>query len=606
MIKKIFIMCLMGILVFAVGCSSTEAPDPTPIATEATEAPTKTPTATPDVQITPEPEPEPIEAVNTEGNTNGNILNGGHVAAQGDWIYFAYNSYADGGISTGISKMKNDGTDVQQICSDNAEQINVVGDWVYYSNFDDNYVLYKVKTDGTERQLVCPDVELNYAWNVHVIGDWIYYTTHFDRRPDEMDSFRAVPCKTKADGTERQDLGTGGAAITFIVGDLIYYYRAAHDILYNIKTDGTEEQEQHIDGWGGSDGIYVDGDWVYYPNSDDGDTLYKIKVDGTEKKQVCPDSTIVINIVDDWIYYSNSSDNASIYKVKTDGTERQQISTDSADEINIADGWIYFVVAGADGQETLYRIRADGTEKQPVPMPDIVIEKEQADGAETETTAKAEDVLNGDFSYFVGTYTQNSQYGTYTLTIDKNGVFFDESGTSDQLYDPEISTEGCYAFDYGDDYSNASSLGFFVFPIGVGTESFGVITDTNTIRITAFRGDAPSGPEEFYYKDGKTPTPHPQPTTELGELVFQGKERNYTRDELLNKSKYDLSILRNGMFALSGKEFVKNMEVKAFFEGCSWYAPDTSDDDVILSRFNNYQKSNIDLISEVEKELGYK
>lgn len=89
------------------------------------------------------------------GNTAGNISNGGYAAIQGDWIY-----YGDMGLSSGLYKIKTDGTDWQRLSDDFASYINVVGDWIYYHRKDDDVIvgrttlLYRIKTDGSDRQPV--------------------------------------------------------------------------------------------------------------------------------------------------------------------------------------------------------------------------------------------------------------------------------------------------------------------------------------------------------------------------------------------------------------------------------------------------------------------
>ncbi|MCL2670698.1 MAG: zinc ribbon domain-containing protein [Clostridiales bacterium] len=104
-----------------------------------------------------------------------------------------------------------------------------------------------------------------------------------------------------------------------------------------------------------------------------------------------------------------------------------------------------------------------------------------------------------------------------------------------------------------------------------------------------------------------TPAPAtPEPVNELEQLVLEGENRLYTREELIGKSAYELSILRNGMFALSGKIFSRNKEVKAFFEACDWYTPYSEDDGKVRAKFNTFQKANVDLILALERELGYR
>lgn len=109
-----------------------------------------------------------------------------------------------------------------------------------------------------------------------------------------------------------------------------------------------------------------------------------------------------------------------------------------------------------------------------------------------------------------------------------------------------------------------------------------------------------------------TLTPTPKPTTAaeahaaLETLVLEGIERNYTKQELQKYSKYELSVLRNGMYAYSGLIFDSNGQVRQFFEDCDWYDPDTKNSNTVYKRFNTHQTANVNTIVEVEKEKGYR
>jgi hypothetical protein len=62
-----------------------------------------------------------------QGNSSGNIVNGGLLALDDGWIY--YNSVYD---NFGLYKIKLDGSGKTKLCDDYAWCINVVGDWLYY------------------------------------------------------------------------------------------------------------------------------------------------------------------------------------------------------------------------------------------------------------------------------------------------------------------------------------------------------------------------------------------------------------------------------------------------------------------------------------------
>ena len=62
------------------------------------------------------------------------------------------------------------------------------GDWIYYVNWDDNYCLYKIRTDGSNKTKVNNDSTGHFR----IVGDWIYY----EHRDDDWCLYRI-----RTDGT---------------------------------------------------------------------------------------------------------------------------------------------------------------------------------------------------------------------------------------------------------------------------------------------------------------------------------------------------------------------------------------------------------------------
>lgn len=85
----------------------------------------------------------------------------------GDWIYFIVR---DNRLifKTDINEMG-----FTRVNDDSTKALNVVGDWIYYVNEDDGDCIYKIRTNGTERQKVGGST--NGADMLNVIGNWIYY-----------------------------------------------------------------------------------------------------------------------------------------------------------------------------------------------------------------------------------------------------------------------------------------------------------------------------------------------------------------------------------------------------------------------------------------------
>lgn len=95
----------------------------------------------------------------------------------GDTIYYVNSE------NNAIHKVNVDGSGDQKIYDSKAYNMNVQGDWIYYldykdENSDDIVCIHKVKTDGTEHQII---VEMeNYTSFINILDDWIYYTDHSD------------------------------------------------------------------------------------------------------------------------------------------------------------------------------------------------------------------------------------------------------------------------------------------------------------------------------------------------------------------------------------------------------------------------------------------
>lgn len=244
--------------------------------------------------------------INTIGNSAGNLVNEGLGSEQGSWIYYAKDKY--------LLRTSGDGNYKTVLNKDNPKYINVIDQWVYYTNGYDDNKIYKIKTDGTQRTCVCMDS----ARYLTVQGDWIYYTSEY-----------------------------------------------AKESIYKVRTDGTERMKLTSDS---ARYLNVVGEWIYYSNYSDSGKLYKIKTTGVDRGKLNDEESIYTNICDGWLYYSNLFGDGDLYKKKIDNSERttmngKDLRGDYVKNINAYKGWIYYVIMPESGKRKLYRIKPDGTEK---------------------------------------------------------------------------------------------------------------------------------------------------------------------------------------------------------------------------------------------------
>lgn len=191
----------------------------------------------------------------------------------GNWIY--YENVDD---NFKIYRMSIDGGDKKLICGDSAvNYMNVVGNWIYYCNNDDNNNLYRIKVDGGEKQ----KLNCDNSRNINIVGEYIYYSGM-----NENDI--GVLYKIKTDGSEKKMLSDVDCSTSVEVKNGYVYGCGYHSKgVYKIKDDGTDYKNININESVIS--LHTVGDWIYYirfNSTDMTNNLYKMKLDGSLDQRV--------------------------------------------------------------------------------------------------------------------------------------------------------------------------------------------------------------------------------------------------------------------------------------------------------------------------------
>ncbi|MBN1470848.1 MAG: DUF5050 domain-containing protein [Syntrophaceae bacterium] len=286
-----------------------------------------------------------VDFMNTVGNTPGNSLNGGYLARQGNWVYYA-NPYD--GMKLYKSRLLGP-KDRIKLSNDKVSGINVVGDWVYYINHSQSHNLFKIRIDGTGEKRIS-DIDKLYRpatsgfENVHVIDDRIYYM-----------GGGAYLRSIKVNGMDRKML-FNEINIKFFTpcGEWFYYSKLNDDGLYRIRKDGTGKTKV----WDAPVGSFsVDGDFVYVTNEEN--AIIRIAPDRGRLFYAKN-----INASNSWIYWSTLA--SDIMKMRNDfklsdtlvsfeGKDRKDI------KIFVTDDWIFYYTFGKWGvPDGLFMVRTDG------------------------------------------------------------------------------------------------------------------------------------------------------------------------------------------------------------------------------------------------------
>lgn len=311
---------------------------------------------------------------NSEGMAFENFEGGGDVTAQGDTIYYAVKKNSST-LTGAIYKMKDDKSNKVKIIDTDGipYDINIVGDWIYYidqtiythtsvGGYTDSYyyfTLYRVKTDGTNNMKLSDDD----ATQMMVIGDSIYYSvSSHDKHNSKLGIY-----KMNLDGTNKNQLFDYEGASENIVNytDKYIFYTGSwtDDNTYRMNLDGSNKTKlvdaEFI--------VYGTSDWIYslagdfYMNN----VMYREKADGTEKSTIYDGDPFTTNhpiILGNNIYFTR---NDGIYRMNTDGTEITRIYVTSTRGLSIVGNHIYFRDI-SQSNDVIKRINLDGSNEETI------------------------------------------------------------------------------------------------------------------------------------------------------------------------------------------------------------------------------------------------
>lgn len=275
-------------------------------------------------------------------------------------------------------------------------------DWIYYSNYNDNQRLYKIRTDLTEKQAVVTYLngipwKPEYVKSLNIIGGDIYFS--YAKKAHGYIS------KMKADGTnltffkDEDDTPISTFEAFIVIGKYIYpessgriFSRVSIDCdefqlrnfininnnFYNNKLYFYISKVDNIDSlysvnvsntdFTGVQELYRG--YYYYPvlgvyeNSAyliEGEKFKKIDLEFPELIQILPIKPRYFNIVNHTIFYSNKEDNNKLYKCDLAGNSPVKMADDQVSRISVIDDWLYYY---GYSDTHLYRIKQDGTTRQ--------------------------------------------------------------------------------------------------------------------------------------------------------------------------------------------------------------------------------------------------
>lgn len=290
------------------------------------------------------------------GNTTGNLYNQGLVCEYGEYVFFSNPN--DNGA---LYKMNKDGTEFEKIYDDNTSYICIYNDMIYYKKFNGTqnkdklfsrvlYGIQRLKTNG-KGSLMLHNGKIDC---MVLCGNYIYYRYYDD---ETFFSLR----KVKIDGKEDILISDEDYEPIAVFNGKIYLTDVTDT--HNIMVLDTENDSIRTLAQGNFYMPDVYNGYLYYIDLNNNRRLTRMSMSTRETEVISNDSVINYNLGGKYgvIYYQaeNSTDEHKLVRIALNGMGYNTIAQGDYNKIGITEKYTYFYKKIGD-ESIMYRTPTKG------------------------------------------------------------------------------------------------------------------------------------------------------------------------------------------------------------------------------------------------------
>lgn len=258
-----------------------------------------------------------------QGNTTGNIQNGGYIVEQNGHYYYMnpmdydhlYEMDSKGENTKPLSRWK--------YCY----ELNLCENEIFYIDGMPGAIWKLSLRNGWKQKLVH-----ERAGNLIVTDRYIFY-----RRSEDSDWGKLY--RTNLSG-HRKKLLAHDVSVFGVENEYVYYVNTQDDgALWRMTLDGQNPQriiEDTINCF-----VY-DNEHIYYNSGKNGFSLCRYNKELGTVEMLDNSQCFNLNQDEDWLYYRNQSDQGNLYRIRKDGSEKQLLATGNIVDINIINDKVYY------------------------------------------------------------------------------------------------------------------------------------------------------------------------------------------------------------------------------------------------------------------------
>ena len=252
----------------------------------------------------------------------GNIMSGQYYFATDDMLFYASFDTND---ESHIYASNSDGTDLKPIFDGFGWSLVVIDDWLYFSGnqgttIDGTYHLSRMRFDGSQLE----EINDQYSYGMFLYGDQLYYMQRIDDGSTQMSIYRS-----DLDGSNKQMVVNIGYAP--VIYDYELYYMDADKAIYKADPDGSNRQlivESPVNFYVISQDliIYIKNNHIYTSNLDGSNQqlIVSLSEDFISNLNVYKGS-LFYAIYDVNFNYSFMGYHYQIYSCKLDGSDKKMV-----------------------------------------------------------------------------------------------------------------------------------------------------------------------------------------------------------------------------------------------------------------------------------------
>lgn len=294
------------------------------------------------------------------GNTSGNIYNGGLFSERDRKIYFS-NDNDDGSLY--VMNSNSDADSIKKLHNDKAAYINVDENYIYYLRANNtrenssgsilmfnNTGIYRIKQNGKGLKLISS----NPGSHVTVIGNHVYYQNY----DVEAGLFLY---RNQTDGTLERLLLREAVIPTGIINNKLYYVGVNEDHNINALDLSSFTNRPCIEG-NFAYPIFM-GDYIYYMDQSNNYSINRMNMDGSDRTVLVNNRTSTYNITNSgkYLYYQiDELDKSKICRMDLTTFENEVLLDGYYKQIHVTENYVFFKDFN---NENTYIVSADGSSK---------------------------------------------------------------------------------------------------------------------------------------------------------------------------------------------------------------------------------------------------